>query len=312
MIMLSDLAVAVLIGGAGAGGILLTLAALPRWRASGLAVRIAPYVRGVVDPEALPPGVAYVPGALPARARTLRERASALLSRMLGGEATTAQRLSQAGLEPDVARFRGRQLLAVLVGIAVGAGLVVLFALTAQLSLPVFVLPVLGGVGGALLYDTQLSTRARARVQRIGEELPTTLEFLALCLSAGESFLDTLRRLAAIGSGELSREIREVVLAVHTGSSLGDALRDLAVRLDTPAVTRAVDHLSAALDRGAPLADVLHAQAGDAREDAKRILIEQAGRKEIVMMLPLVFLILPLSVLFAVFPGVFMFNVGLN
>ena len=57
---------------------------------------------------------------------------------------------------------------------------------------------------------------------------------------------------------------------------------------------------------------MLHLQALDSREDAKRTLIEQAGRKEIYMLVPLVFLILPLSVLFAVFPGIFMLRIGLG
>jgi tight adherence protein C len=73
-----------------------------------------------------------------------------------------------------------------------------------------------------------------------------------------------------------------------------------------------VDQIVAALERGAPLAAVLQAQASDAREETKRSLIEQAGRKEILMLLPLVFLILPLSVLFAVFPGVFILRLGIG
>ena len=82
--------------------------------------------------------------------------------------------------------------------------------------------------------------------------------------------------------------------------------------MESPAVSRAVDHLVAAIDRGAPLAQVLHAQALDAREDAKRSLIERAGRNEIAMLVPLVFLILPLSVLFAVFPGIFLLRLGVG
>ena len=46
--------------------------------------------------------------------------------------------------------------------------------------------------------------------------------------------------------------------------------------------------------------------------DRQRRLIEQAGRKEIYMLIPLVFLILPLSVLFAVFPGIFMLRLGIG
>ncbi len=102
------------------------------------------------------------------------------------------------------------------------------------------------------------------------------------------------------------------MLASGTGSSLPDALLAVAKALDVPALSRAIEHLVAAMDRGAPLAHVLQDQAVDAREDAKRALIEAAGRKEILMLLPLVFLILPLSVLFAVFPGIVMLRLGLG
>ncbi len=73
---------------------------------------------------------------------------------------------------------------------------------------------------------------------------------------------------------------------VNTGSSLADALSEGAHRLQIRSLTRAVDQIVAALERGAPLAAVLQAQASDAREETKRGLIEQAGRKEILMLLP--------------------------
>src|SRR5690606_271170 len=117
------------------------------------------------------------------------------------------------------------------------------------------------------------------RARRIEEELPTVLEFLALCLAAGEGLLDSLRRIGGVGAGELTTELRAAVVAVGTGSSLSTALSTVAQRVQVPAVARAVDHVVAAIDRGAPLAQVLQAQASDARIDAKRVLIEQAGRK---------------------------------
>ena len=51
------------------------------------------------------------------------------------------------------------------------------------------------------------------------------------------------------------------------------------------------------------LADVLHAQAADVREAGRRDLIERASRKEILMMLPVVFLVMPLVVVIAFWPG---------
>ena len=58
-----------------------------------------------------------------------------------------------------------------------------------------------------------------------------------------------------------------------------------------------------AIERGTPLADVLRAQAQDVRDNSKRELMEIAGKKEIAMLAPVVFFILPLTVVFAVFPG---------
>jgi len=69
-------------------------------------------------------------------------------------------------------------------------------------------------------------------------------------------------------------------------------------------VARFADGIAVAVERGTPLADVLHAQAADVREAGRRELIETAARKEIFMMVPVVFLILPVTVLFAFYPGV--------
>lgn len=308
----TDVATAILLGGALAAGLLCVLASLPRWRAASLTTRIAPYVRDVVPDAALPVGVLPQAGVLPSAQRTVWRRLLAVFERMLGGGDALRQRLAQAGLAMGPTTFRGRQLAWGLAGLGAGAVLVIVLALAGRMTAPVALLPFILGAAAAMLYDSQLSARARARRARLTDELPTTLEFLALCLSAGEGFLDALRRVSAVGSGELTGELRRVVLAVSTGSPLADALAETASRLQLPGLSRAVDQIIAALEHGAPLSGVLHAQAGDAREDAKRGLIEQAGRKEILMLLPLVFLILPLSVLFAIYPGLFILRLGIG
>ena len=68
-------------------------------------------------------------------------------------------------------------------------------------------------------------------------------------------------------------------------------------------MSRFVEGIAVAIERGTPLADVLRAQAQDVRDNAKRELMETAGKKEIAMLAPVVFFILPLTVIFAVFPG---------
>lgn len=310
--MIGDLAFAVLLGGLLAGGVLCALSAVPRWGAAPLTVRIAPYVRDVVLDEAMPRSVLPRVGALPTRSRTLWQRVQAAFERALGGGDALRHRLSQAAAGIEVSTFRARQLGWSLAGLGVGGLLAVALVLTGRVSAPVVLLPAIVAAAAGVAYDMQLTARAKARRARLADELPTTLEFLALCLSAGEGLLDALRRVSAVGSGELSAELRQAVLAVHTGSPLADALGEMAARLQLPVLSRAIDQVIAALEHGAPLASVLHAQASDAREDAKRVLIEQAGRKEILMMLPLVFLILPMSVLFAVYPGLFILRLGVG
>jgi len=79
---------------------------------------------------------------------------------------------------------------------------------------------------------------------------------------------------------------------------------EIADRTGLTSLSRFVDGIVVAVERGTPLADVLRAQAQDVRESGRRAVMDEAGRKEIGMMVPVVFLILPVTVLFAIYPGV--------
>jgi tight adherence protein C len=305
--MLTESALAVLLGVTLGVGACLLISLAPRVSAPTLSRRLAPYLRDVLDPMGLGPAASPVP--------TIRDGVRDALSRvagMFGGSDALARRLAQAGRSIDPTVFRVRQLLWGVAGLGVGGVLVVALALAGRMTTVAALVPLVCAAAAAVLADARLTWAASARVRRIEEELPTVLDFLALCLSAGEGILDSLRRVGDVGSGELTAELRATVLSVGTGATLPDALTALGRRLQVVPLTRALDHLVAAIERGAPLAQVLQAQATDAREEAKRVLIEQAGRKEIVMLIPLVFLILPLSVLFAIFPGVFMLRLGIG
>ena len=85
---------------------------------------------------------------------------------------------------------------------------------------------------------------------------------------------------------------------------LARAFDGLAATTGLPLVARFATGISVAIERGTPLADVLHAQAADVREAGRRLLIETAARKEIAMMAPVVFFVLPVTILFAFYPGV--------
>jgi tight adherence protein C len=67
--------------------------------------------------------------------------------------------------------------------------------------------------------------------------------------------------------------------------------------------SRFADGIAVATERGTPMAEVLRAQAADARAAGRRRLLEKAGRKEVLMLVPVVFFILPIVVVIALYPG---------
>jgi tight adherence protein C len=156
---------------------------------------------------------------------------------------------------------------------------------------------------GVMLRDHLLTRQVRRREAQMTAEFPTVAEMLALSVGAGESPVSALERVSRISRGALSQELRRVIADNRAGATVVDALEALAARTALPSLIRFVDGMAIAVERGTPLADVLRAQAADAREEGRRALLEAGGRKEIAMLVPVVFFVLPVTVVFALFPG---------
>ncbi|MBA3250751.1 MAG: type II secretion system F family protein, partial [Geodermatophilaceae bacterium] len=125
----------------------------------------------------------------------------------------------------------------------------------------------------------------------------------ALAVTAGEGPIGAIDRVCRLTGGELGQELARTLAVARSGVPLVEALQGLADRTSLDVLARFVAGIVVATERGTPLADVLRAQAADVREAGKRRLLEAGGRKEIAMMVPVVFLILPVTVLFALYPG---------
>jgi tight adherence protein C len=286
----------------------------PRLSRPRLVDRVAPHVRDV-SPAARELLARRPADPLPVLGFVFAPMVEALrrgLGVLLGGPDATAHRLRQAGSTITVERFRGRQLLWGTVGAGVGVLASIGVARATALP-PVAQLGIVAifAAGGVALRDYALQRAARARLARMASELPTVLEFLTLSLSAGEGILDATRRISRISHGELAGELGRAIADVNTGLPFAESLAGIGRELDLPPFTRFVEQVVGALDRGTPIVEVLRAQAQDSRDDAKRQLLETAGRKEVAMLVPLVFLILPVTVAFAIFPGILVLQTGL-
>jgi tight adherence protein C len=224
---------------------------------------------------------------------------------VLGGASSVRRRLDRAGIDKTVHEFRIEQVVWGLVAFAACAAIALVRMLTHPGSVTLWLLAcAISFVSGVLARDTHLTSQVRRRERRILAEFPTIAELLALAVAAGESPVMALDRVVRRSGGELSRELGRVLAAIRTGEPVSSAFDAMAATTGLPIVSRFAQGIAVAVERGTPLADVLHAQAADVREAGRRELIETAARKEVLMMVPVVFLVLPVTVLFAFWPGV--------
>ena len=294
-------------------GVWIILTTLPSFRSASLQRRVAHMVADI-SPQAYADVTEKSSAPLPQFDFGVRSLKASLvvMSEKFAGPADALQLdLARAGSSLSVSEFRARQVTWGLWGAA--AGLVVdgAVAFVTQPSFIAYlVVPVIGSLVGYLSVRYFLGYAAKSRVKRIEAQLPAVWEFLSLSLSAGEGLPDALRRMATIGHGDITDEFRVVVLDVQMGIPMATALQTLERKLKISALSRGIEQILGALNRGTPVSAVLQAHALDAREDSKRRLLESAGQKEVAMLVPLVFLILPVTIVFAVFPGLLVIQSG--
>ena len=285
-------------------GVILIVRGVPVNRRPSLDARLAPYLRDTIAPSRLLASMPRNQTRLSTLLAPLMGDLARRVDRIMGGSASVRRRLQRAGLPPDVEGFRGEQVVWGALGGAVGSALGLLAILARGASvMPVVLLVVASVLLGVIGRDQWLSRQARLREQLMLAEFPTVAELLALAVSAGEGATGALDRVCRLSRGELSIELGRCLADARAGANLPTALQGLADRTGLVSLTRFVDGMVIAAERGTPLAEVLRAQAQDVREAGRRAVMEAGGRKEIAMMIPVVFLVLPVTVLFAVFPG---------
>jgi tight adherence protein C len=303
---------------AGLGG-WLVLRRLPWRRRLTFDDRLAPYLRDTALPSNLlaapPPGAGPDRGgaATPATwwVSSLLHELAGRLDRAVGGQASIRRRVDQLGVG-SVEQVRLDQLVWGGTALASVLSLGLLKAAVASPVAPValLLLCLVAGSLGVLGRDRALTRAVVRRRARILAEFPTVAELLAMSVAAGEGPVGALERASRVCSGELGRELGRTLADARAGASLADALQRLADRAGLTVLRRFVDGVLVAVERGSPLAEVLRAQAIDVREAGRRALIETAARREIAMMVPVVFLVLPVSVVFALFPGFWGLSLG--
>jgi Flp pilus assembly protein TadB len=151
-------------------------------------------------------------------------------------------------------------------------------------------------------------TGSEVKESEINEELVNILQMLSIMISAGESPMMALRYISQRSVGYIPKLIDQSFSKYEGGRNLAQTLEQIAVATGSSQVRRLTNSIQIAIQRGTPILDVLNNQVQSLNKQINLALLKKSGKSEIALLVPVVFLILPVSISFAIWPSVY----GLN
>jgi tight adherence protein C len=112
-----------------------------------------------------------------------------------------------------------------------------------------------------------------------------------------------LKIAVARSAGYISSEFERVITNVEHGALLQVELQNLAVEAKSEQVRELATKLAVALNNGSALSDLLGDFVQSTTATLRTELLAKAGKNETKMMIPMVFVILPVTVMFALYPS---------
>ncbi len=275
--------------------------AMPRLRAAETLEQIEAYGFAGERPEAASrggarlalDGIAHVlGGALAARLGTLRE--SELRTMLMG-----------AGLYRISPRhFLGYRLLA---AICTPAALFSTAAISG-VSRPLLVIIVpIATLAGWSAPMTLVRRRAQRRFEQIDYELPELIDLLVVTVEAGLGFNGSLQVASRRLAGPLGDELRLALQEQRMGLSTNEALRNMLVRCETPAMRSFVRSVLQGETLGVSIGEIMRALATEMRKRRRLAAEERAQKAPVKILFPLIFLIFPAMFVVLLGPALFQF-----
>lgn len=132
--------------------------------------------------------------------------------------------------------------------------------------------------------------------------LPDVAAVVGLLLAAGLPVSVALQWLAPRTQGELGDLLSNLVANLKLGADVYQELEELQ-RYGDAGLSELAEKLKLTIERGAGMSDQVFELVGSLKHALYRELLQKAGSNETKMLIPTVFLILPVTVLFALFPS---------
>jgi tight adherence protein C len=135
--------------------------------------------------------------------------------------------------------------------------------------------------------------RARTRIEQVDREVPELVDLLVTTVEAGVAFGGGIQLAARGIKGPLGEELRLVLQEQSLGLTPDEALRNLAGRVDSPALRAFTQALIQGESLGVSIGKVLRDLAVDMRKRRRQSAEERAQKTPTKILFPLVTLILP-------------------
>jgi tight adherence protein C len=181
-----------------------------------------------------------------------------------------------------------------------GAGLAYL---TAKLGPGALVGVMAGCVFGFFWPELWLAEMTKARNLKILKRLPFFLDIVTMSVEAGMNLSSALQKAVdKMSSGPLTVEINRMLREIRAGKARIDALRDMAARLNFPAMNSLISALVQGELMGSSIGPILRAQSEQRRTERFQRAEKLALEAPVKMLGPLILCIFPCTFIVIGFP----------
>ena len=217
-------------------------------------------------------------------------KALARFDRLRAGERGLRELLDSAGMYgTSVAAFVGRRIL----GALLGPALLFLMSLAGQLDVRLLLGGALLTVMGWYLPYVRVQRRARLRLEQIDREVPELVDLLVTTVEGGVGFAAGLQLASRSIEGPLGQELRLALREQSLGLTPEETLRNLSLRVDSPATRAFTQALVQGESLGVSIGTILRDLAIDMRKRRRQNAEERAQKTPTKILFPLIALIMP-------------------
>lgn len=217
-------------------------------------------------------------------------KALARFERLRSGERGLRELLDSAGMYgTSVATFVGTRIL----GALLGPALLFLMSLAGRLDFRVLLGGALLTVMGWYLPYVRVQRRARLRLEQIDREVPELVDLLVTTVEGGVGFAAGLQLASRSIEGPLGQELRLALREQSLGLTPEETLRNLSLRVDSPATRAFTQALVQGESLGVSIGTILRDLAIDMRKRRRQSAEERAQKTPTKILFPLIALILP-------------------